>query len=86
SNSASFDARLDLRGFRMEEATKELEVFFDKALMTNASSVRIVHGKGDGTLRKIVRKKMKEIPGITEFYHPEESQGGDGVTIVKFVE
>ena len=67
-----------------DEAMMVLEKFVDNALMTNANSLRVLHGKGDGVLRKVVRQKLREYGNnITNIYHPEPDGGGDGVTIVE---
>ncbi|MBP6828950.1 MAG: Smr/MutS family protein, partial [Saprospiraceae bacterium] len=82
--TATFDAKIDLRGMSKEEALQVLEKFVDNALLSNASSLRILHGKGDGILRKVVRQKLREYGGnISNIYHPEQDSGGDGVTIVE---
>jgi DNA mismatch repair protein MutS2 len=81
--SSAFDAKIDLRGMSKDEALRVLEKFVDSALMTNASSLRILHGKGDGILRRLVKQKLREYGGaIVNVYHPEQESGGDGVTIV----
>lgn len=84
SQNATFESRIDIRGMRMEEALKIIEDFVDKALITSTSNLKIVHGKGNGTLRKIVKMKLKEYGAISNIYHPQPDQGGDGVTIVEF--
>jgi DNA mismatch repair protein MutS2 len=84
--AADFDAKIDLRGMSKDEALMVLEKFVDNALMTNAASLRVLHGKGDGILRRIVRQKLKEYGGnISNVYHPEQENGGDGVTIIELV-
>ena len=84
--AALFDAKIDLRGMSKEEALRVLEKFVDNALLSNASSLRILHGKGDGILRKVVRQKLREYgSNIGNVYHPEQESGGDGVTIVELV-
>jgi DNA mismatch repair protein MutS2 len=81
---ATFDAKIDLRGMSKDEAMQVLEKFVDNALLSNASSLRILHGKGDGVLRKVVRQKLREYGGnISNIYHPEQDGGGEGVTIVE---
>jgi DNA mismatch repair protein MutS2 len=83
---ASFDSKIDLRGMSKDEAMRVLEKFVDNALLTNAAALRILHGKGDGILRKVVRQKLREYGGsIGRVYHPEQNDGGDGVTIVDLV-
>jgi DNA mismatch repair protein MutS2 len=83
---ADFDAKIDLRGMSKDEAMMVLEKFVDNALMTNANSLRVLHGKGDGILRKIVRQKLREYGNnISNVYHPEQDGGGDGVTIIELI-
>lgn len=79
---AEFSSKLDIRGMRYEEALKVVEDFVDQALMTNAGNLRIVHGKGNGVLRKAVRKKLREYNVPMDISHPAAELGGDGVTIV----
>jgi DNA mismatch repair protein MutS2 len=84
--AASYDTKIDLRGMSKEEALKVLEKFVDNALLSNASSLHILHGKGDGILRRVVRQKLREYGGtITNVYHPEQEAGGEGVTIVELL-
>ncbi|HND89846.1 MAG TPA: Smr/MutS family protein, partial [Saprospiraceae bacterium] len=84
--SAAFDAKIDLRGMSKDEALMVLERFVDNALLSSASLLRILHGKGDGVLRKTVRQKLREYGGnVGRIYHPEQDNGGDGVTIVELV-
>jgi DNA mismatch repair protein MutS2 len=83
---AGFDAKIDLRGMSKDEAMRVLEKFVDNALLSNASSLRILHGKGDGILRKVVRQKLREYGGnISNVFHPEQDGGGEGVTIVELM-
>jgi DNA mismatch repair protein MutS2 len=84
SQSANFDSKLDIRGMNMVDALRMLETFMDTAMVTSSNTLNIVHGKGNGTLRKLVKKKIKEYKGISKTYHPEPHEGGDGVTIVEF--
>jgi len=83
---ADFDAKIDLRGMSKDEAMMVLEKFVDNALMTNANSLRVLHGKGDGVLRRVVRQKLREYGhNISNIYHPEQDGGGDGVTIIELI-
>ena len=83
SRSAYFDPKIDVRGLDMIEAEKVLEDFMDQAIISTANSIRIVHGKGNGTLRKLVSRKLKEYKAIKKVYHPENNEGGDGVTMIE---
>ena len=80
---SGFEDKLDIRGMRREDAIKITETFIDKALISNASFLRIVHGKGNGILREAVKNKLREYTAVIEIGHPEEENGGNGVTYVK---
>lgn len=80
--SAGFQSKIDIRGMRMDEAMRVVEAFVDQAIMIGANNLRILHGKGDGTLRKAVRMKLREYHFPMDIKHPESSEGGDGVTLV----
>ena len=82
SGYGSFDSKLDLRGYRADEAMMFLEEFLEKALINNAHELRIIHGVGNGTLKKKVHAKFKEYKDIKKYWHPEEQLGGEGVTYV----
>ncbi|MFM2394145.1 MAG: hypothetical protein RLZZ546_2127, partial [Bacteroidota bacterium] len=83
SGFGNFDTKLDLRGYRAEEALVFLQEFLEKAIINNAHELRIIHGVGNGTLKKKVHQKFKEYKDIKEYWHPEENLGGEGVTYVK---
>jgi len=83
SGQAKFVNKIDLRGMRREEALKTLELFVDEALIANGTSLKIVHGKGDGVLRNAVKKKLREYRAVSSVYHEEAERGGDGVTIAE---
>ncbi len=76
---------LQLRGQRVEEALIELGRYLDKAYLARFPEVRIVHGKGTGTLRRVVRQELEKHPLVASHRpgHPEE--GGDGVTVAELV-
>ncbi len=82
TQNTSFQSKIDIRGMRMEEAYKVLEDFFDQALMVGASQLRVIHGKGNGVLRKAVQMKLKEYDMDVTMSHPEQEFGGDGVSII----
>ncbi|HMQ62037.1 MAG TPA: Smr/MutS family protein, partial [Flavilitoribacter sp.] len=81
--TSSFQNKIDIRGMRYEEALKLVEDFVDMALVSNAHSLRIVHGKGTGILRNAVRQKLREYNVDMKISHPAAELGGDGVTIVE---
>lgn len=76
------ESKVDLRGMRKDEALKVLENFVDNALINNVHILKILHGKGDGILKKTVWVKLKEYKDVSNIAHPEEEFGGTGVTLV----
>ena len=83
TNGANFDSKLDIRGMTMSDALAVVQGFLDRALLSSANNLRIVHGKGTGALRNVVREKLREYREIKRMYHPAHEEGGDGVTIVE---
>lgn len=75
---------IHLRGMRVEEALLLLDDYLDKAFLAGLEKVRIVHGKGTGALRQALWDYLAEHPLVASFYHAIPSEGGEGVTIVKF--
>jgi DNA mismatch repair protein MutS2 len=80
---ANFSYQLDLRGKRGEEAIQALEEFIDDALMLGQPELRILHGKGDGILRNLVRTQLKSYKEVASVTDEHADRGGAGITIVK---
>lgn len=74
--------RLDLRGYRVEDALDDLENYLDKASLANLSPVTIIHGHGTGALKSAVRDFLVSSPYVAKFRPGEDSEGGDGVSII----
>jgi len=74
---------LDLRGLMTEEAILELQSYIDKAILSNWNEVRIVHGKGTGTLRKAVQQYLSSVKEIKSFRMGKWGEGDSGVTVVE---
>lgn len=74
--------RLDLRGFRVEDALDDLENYLDRASLANLSPVTIIHGHGTGALKSAVRDFLSSSPYVAKFRPGEDSEGGDGVSII----
>jgi DNA mismatch repair protein MutS2 len=83
--SASPGIEISLRGLRADDAANLLEKYLDRAYLAGLPYVRVVHGKGTGALRKLTRDLLREHPLVAEMRAAAEHEGGDGVTIVKFV-
>lgn len=79
---SNFSTNLDLRGMRGEEASVVLETYIDEAAMFGIHEVRVIHGKGDGILRRITRDKLKQTSQVRSFQDEHIERGGDGVTLV----
>jgi DNA mismatch repair protein MutS2 len=73
---------LDLRGKRAEEVEPLLDDYLNQASLSGLTRVRIIHGHGTGTVRQIAREALASHPLVTSFHPGEQSEGGDGVTIV----
>lgn len=75
---------LDLHGKRVEEAQPLLEKYIDDAILAGYDSVRIMHGRGTGALRKMVHAYLSQHPQVRSFHFASPNEGGEGVTIVRF--
>lgn len=84
TDSSTITSKLDIRGYRRSEALLLLEEFLDNALISNSTHLEIIHGTGNGVLRKAAREKLREYKDVTEVSSPPDEQGGEGVTLVKF--
>ena len=77
---------LDLHSLSVEDALLQLDQYLDRAFRAGFHSVRIVHGKGTGTLRRVVRERLAGHPLIKSYRIAEPRQGGHGVTVVELAE
>jgi DNA mismatch repair protein MutS2 len=74
---------LDLRGQRADEALDKLDHYLDAAFLSGMPFVRIIHGKGTGKLREVVRQALNQNPHVRSFEGGGEKEGGEGVTVAK---
>lgn len=79
---AQFSGLLDVRGKRVEEVLPLLEQFMDTAVMLGHAEVRILHGKGEGVLRKVIRDRLKTYHGVVSIADAHADKGGAGITVV----
>ena len=79
---SSVSAELNLLGKTTDEAIMELDKYLDDARMSHLSSVRIVHGKGTGALRKAVQQYLRRQKWIKSYRAGDFGEGDAGVTIV----
>ena len=83
SITKSFSPEIDLRGKNGEEARYELDKYFDNATVAGISSVRVIHGKGTGALKKYLWNYFKSDKRIKSFRLGNWGEGDTGVTIVE---
>ncbi len=76
-------AELEVRGMTIDEAMPLIEQHLDAAFRAGLPQVRIVHGKGTGTLRRGIRDALSEHPLVKSLSTPPPKEGGEGVTIVE---
>ena len=86
SKSYSVSTEINLLGKTVDEALSELDKYLDDAYLAHLPSVRIVHGKGTGTLRKAVQGYLRKNRTIKSFRLGEFGEGDAGVTIAEFKE
>ncbi len=75
---------VDLRGMDAVEAICVLDRYLDEAMRSNVAQVRIIHGKGTGTLRAAVQQALKKNKFVKKFRLGQYGEGEDGVTIAEF--
>jgi len=81
---AGFNPEIDVRGMRTEDALAAIERLFDRAIMMGFGSLKIIHGKGDGILRKMIRQYLKKYDQVDRLEDEHADRGGDGITYVYF--
>ena len=84
SKSASVSTEINLLGKTVDEAVAELDKYLDDAYIAHLKTVRIVHGKGTGALRKGVHNYLKRQKHVASYRLGEFGEGDAGVTIVEF--
>ncbi|CCX60054.1 mutS2 protein [Blautia hydrogenotrophica CAG:147] len=84
SKSANVSTEINLLGKTVDEAIAELDKYLDDAYIAHLSSVRIVHGKGTGALRKGVHNYLRRQKHVATYRLGEFGEGDAGVTIVEF--
>ena len=76
---------LDLRGQRAEDALEALERYLESAYLSGMPYVRVIHGKGTGRLRQVIREELAKSEFVTDFESGKDNEGGDGVTVARIV-
>lgn len=76
-------AEIHLRRLTVDEALFRLDRYLNDAFLAGLPTVRVIHGKGTGTLRQAVREELKTHPLVKSFRRAEVEEGGNGATIVE---
>ena len=79
-----FELTLDVRGKRAEEALDIVDKYLDEAKLLSIKEVSILHGKGNGILRKLIREKLSHMHEVEHFCDASLETGGTGITRVYF--
>jgi len=80
-----FNTKLDLRGQRTEEALKMLDDYIHDAVLCGINPVKILHGKGEGILRPMIREWLSRNAFVKKYYDERVELGGQGITIVEIL-
>ena len=74
---------VDVRGKNLEDAVMDVEKYIDDAYISGLNDVTIIHGRGEGILRKGIHDMLKRHKNVKEFRIGGFNEGGDGVTVIK---
>ena len=74
---------INVIGQTVDDATREVEKFVDRAFLAGMPRVRIVHGSGMGILRKALRQFLQQHPHVESVTEPPQNEGGAGATVVE---
>jgi DNA mismatch repair protein MutS2 len=83
NENQSAPSEINVIGYNVDDATREVEKFVDRAFMAGLPQVRVVHGSGMGILRKALRQYLKTHPHVESVKEPEQNEGGGGATVVE---
>ena len=82
NKATNVKSEIDIRGKNFEDAKDIVDKYLDDAYLSGLKSVRIIHGKGTGVLRKKLREHFRSVKTIKSYKDAEYNEGGDGVTVV----
>jgi DNA mismatch repair protein MutS2 len=80
-----YNTTIDVRGKRMEEATQEVLTWLEEGYSLGHQQLKIVHGRGDGILRKGLKSLLKTVNFVRSYHHETEAEGGDGALMVQLL-
>ncbi|MEL7004933.1 MAG: Smr/MutS family protein, partial [Bacteroidota bacterium] len=80
---SEFNMTLDVRGKRAEQVMGLVDKFIDDALLVGASEVKILHGKGNGILKDLIRNHLKGSGYIASIQDEHVERGGAGISVIQ---
>lgn len=83
ADDAAPDSEINVIGQTVDEATRLVERFVDRAFLAGMPRVRVVHGSGMGVLRKALRQYLGQHPHVAAVSEPPQNEGGAGATVVE---
>jgi DNA mismatch repair protein MutS2 len=83
SENQSMPSEINVIGRTVDDATREVEKFVDRAFLAGLPRVRVVHGSGMGILRKALRQYLQKHPHVESVTEPPQNEGGGGATVVE---
>jgi DNA mismatch repair protein MutS2 len=82
NESQSAPSEINVIGYNVDDATREVQKFVDRAFLAGLPRVRVVHGSGMGILRKALRQALQQHPHVESVAEPPQNEGGGGATVV----
>jgi DNA mismatch repair protein MutS2 len=76
-------SEINVIGYNVDDATREVQKFVDRAFLAGLPRVRVVHGSGMGILRKALRQALQQHPHVESVAEPPQNEGGGGATVVE---
>lgn len=83
SEDTNVPSEINVIGHNVDDATREVEKFVDRAFLAGLPRVRVVHGSGMGILRKALRQYLQKHPHVESVTEPPQNEGGGGATVVE---
>jgi len=83
SETQQVPSEINVIGHTVDDATREVERFVDRAFLAGLPRIRVVHGSGMGILRKALRQYLQQHPHVEKITEPPQNEGGAGATVVE---
>ena len=83
TEDSNVPSEINVIGHNVDDATREVERFVDRAFLAGLPRVRVVHGSGMGILRKALRQFLQKHPHVESVAEPPQHEGGGGATVAE---